>query len=77
MMIADFDYTISKHYLPESMVNLRNERLGLEAHDGPVNTDASMKVMFYCERMTAEQKREDQIFFHKYRPLEIDPSLTK
>lgn len=69
--------------MPDSMVALRNQRLfdmGLDAEqgidDGPVMADATMKVMFHCDRITQAQVDETRYLFEKYRPIEMDPNLT-
>lgn len=62
MVMADFDQTVSMYYMPDSMVMLRNQRLfdmGIDQEDitenTPMSADATMKVMFHCDRITEAQ----------------------
>lgn len=43
--------------------------------EGPMMTEATIRIMLECERVTQEDIEETRRLFAKYRPIEIDPSL--
>lgn len=85
MILADFDQTISSFYVPDKLKEFRNQRLtqvhgideaSMAKDDGPINAEATIKVMLECDRITQDGIDETRQLFKKYRPIEIDPNLS-
>lgn len=85
MILADFDQTISSFYVPDQLREFRTQRLtqihgvneaSLAKEAGPLNAEATIKVMLECDRITQEGIDETRQLFKKYRPIEIDPNLS-